>query len=196
MKKLLLLGSFLSIWVSISMVQAASITNISGASDALLLRTLLVDVTVSSSNTANLSNNIFSHALSGGNSISSFGDQSDTTIKTGNISASVTVLQDANHSTSATSLESSDTSNDAIQGVSDGSTATIETNDTVAGSQTFQNTVTSTTTVSATAISGNNTVYSGGKLIGTDIATGAGTSDTLVSNVFNISAYSLTRVIK
>ena len=195
MKNSIVLASVIGMLAVTSSVVASAITDISDGSIVTISNLFVADVLVSSANTATISNTMQATTNSGGNSVSSSGDQKSTSIVTGSAIASLSIADEANEISVNENFESSDTSSDTIESISNGSTAIIENSDRITGSILANQNVTQTNTVATTATSGNNAVYSGGTLIGTSIATGTANAETSISGLFNVTLQSITRTV-
>lgn len=175
---------------------AASITNVSNGSDTQIQNSFLSDLLMASTNNAAITNAVQTMTTSGGNAISSSGKQSNVSIATGSAIAASSISDEANNVTQSQSFESADTSHDSISDITDGSSANIQTEETISGAMTAQNTVSQTNTITTSAVSGNNSIISGGDIAGATIATGTGSSSTLITSRFNITLQSISRSIK
>lgn len=196
MKNILILLLILVLPLTACTVSAFSISVIGDGTTANASRSLLVDLSIATSNTADLANNIFVTSNAGGNLLHSSGDQSGSVLDTGNASAEAYVINDANKITDATAVESESTSNDYIADIGNQSEVSLSTEENIVGTLDLRNTVSATNMVAVSAISGNNTVYSGGKLMNTSLTTGISDSLSTVTNDFNVTFHSLTRTIK
>lgn len=182
--------------VAASPASAAIIRNIGDSSAGTILTMFGATFNFSTSNTANISNNVTTSSNTGGNIVMSDDDQRDTRLTSGAASSGSAVENAANTTMVSTELDTPDTSGDIIEDIQDDSTGSITTTDTLDDQFDATNDVTVDNAVTAASETGSNQVLSGDSLSNTLLNTGIGDSATIVSNAFNLTVKEILRKIR
>ncbi|TSC91747.1 MAG: hypothetical protein CEN90_211 [Parcubacteria group bacterium Licking1014_17] len=196
MRKLLVVSLVIFVFAIAGSVSASTITGINGGSTGKIFNSFFVGVFLDNNNKATITNTVTSSSGSGNNTVTSAGEQRATSVTTGDTTAATMVTNEANETTAAVAVESASTTDDAISNVSDGSDAKIKNEDEVKIDLDNKNDIKNTNAIAAIATTGSNAVISGDKLRDTVMKTGIAQTATGLANLFNISAFTITRTIK
>lgn len=187
MKKILAAAGITAMALSVSVVSAATVKNVSDDSTATSAANYLIKVLMKNNNSATINNNVSATGNSGGNTFASADDQSGTEIHTGNSTSGVLVENSANNNMIEAEYTSYDGTTDLIDGVNDSSTASTTLTDTLDNDMENSNNVTVDNVVFSNADTGNNTVTSGDSLEDTKGFTGIAQALTGVASDFNFN---------
>lgn len=182
--------------VAASPASAAIVRNIGDNSVGSILTMFGATFNFSTSNTANISNNVTTSSNTGGNIVMSDDDQRDTQLTSGAASSGSAVENAANTTMVSTELDTPDTTGDVVEAVNDDSSGSITTTDTLDDQFDATNDVTVDNAVDASSQTGLNQVISGDSLLNTKLNTGIGDSATVVSNAFNLTVKEILRKIR
>ncbi|MBI2607555.1 MAG: hypothetical protein HYW51_01895 [Candidatus Doudnabacteria bacterium] len=173
----------------------ATISGVSDSSTATSIASWLISVMMTNNNNAVITNNVTSTANSGGNTFVSADDQEGTELVTGDANAVTLVENAANNNFVEENYESVDGADNTIEDITDSSTATAASSDTLENEILNNNDVEVENNVDAMADTGSNSVTSGDSLKGTRATTGIAGAATGVSNLFNVNIKEIQRTI-
>lgn len=177
-------------------VQAATVDNVENESSVLVRGIWFFRLLLQNDNTAQIGNNITTSARSGENVVDSLDDQSDTTLMTGGTFSGSAVENTANTNETVVDVESTPSTDDSVDTVTDESSVELTTEDSIDNQAQTANEVVVENNVDTTSDTGLNRVTSGDDLDRTTLWTGIANSATAVSNWFNREMFSFVRRLR